>query len=200
VLSLKKLFSMPKLRVPFPVEDAPNYNPDEPYADKVALVDHRQYLLGQYFVLEARARVRKCTCYRSLACCSEAWRCRGAWPSLSPTAGSEGHDEGMLCHAWRGSRNRMQRNCWEIHGSCEGAPTAARAARIAARGLKRWDAGKRDRCCLDTLSFAFLRPCSAVVCVSAYLNCCCCCCCLCVLHWKRAASVEHDILRHVLDR
>jgi hypothetical protein len=49
---------MPRQRVPFPMEDAPNFNPEDPYADKVALADHRHYLLGQYFIREARARVR----------------------------------------------------------------------------------------------------------------------------------------------
>lgn len=42
---------------PFPEEDSPNYNPDDPFADKVALQDHRHYMLGQHFVKEARAKV-----------------------------------------------------------------------------------------------------------------------------------------------
>ena len=54
---------MPRAWVPYPTEEPPGYNPDDPYADKVALSDHRHYKLGQYFILEARARVR--------AACSE---------------------------------------------------------------------------------------------------------------------------------
>lgn len=50
---------MPKKeRIPFPQEDAPGYDPENPYADKVALTDHRHYMLGQYFIQEARVRVR----------------------------------------------------------------------------------------------------------------------------------------------
>jgi hypothetical protein len=49
---------MPRRSAPFPEEDAPNFNPEDPYADKVALVDHRDYLLGQYFIREAKAKVR----------------------------------------------------------------------------------------------------------------------------------------------
>lgn len=48
---------MPKRSPAFPMEDAPNYNPDDPYADKVALADHKHYMLGQHFIREARARV-----------------------------------------------------------------------------------------------------------------------------------------------
>ena len=39
------------------MEDAPNYNPEDPFADKVALTDHRHYLLGQHFIKEGRVRV-----------------------------------------------------------------------------------------------------------------------------------------------
>jgi hypothetical protein len=53
----QKIAAMPK-SPPFPMEDAPNYNPDDPFADKVALVDHRHYLLGQHFIKEGRVRVR----------------------------------------------------------------------------------------------------------------------------------------------
>lgn len=49
---------MPKRSPAFPLEDAPNYNPEDPYADKVALADHKHYMLGQHFIREARARVR----------------------------------------------------------------------------------------------------------------------------------------------
>jgi hypothetical protein len=49
---------MPKVRQPFPVEDAPNFDPENPYADKVALTDHRHYKLGLYFVTEAKAKAR----------------------------------------------------------------------------------------------------------------------------------------------
>jgi hypothetical protein len=58
---------MPRERSPYPLEDAPNYNPDDPYADKAALADHRQYLLGQYFIKVGRARV--CSLHRS----GEVW-------------------------------------------------------------------------------------------------------------------------------
>ena len=57
-----ELAAMPKSS-PFPMEDAPNYNPDDPYADKVALTDHRHYLLGQHFIKEGRVRVRTVGCY-----------------------------------------------------------------------------------------------------------------------------------------
>ena len=50
--------AMPRARVPFPTEDAPGYDASNPYADKVALTDHRHYMLGQYFIQEARVRVR----------------------------------------------------------------------------------------------------------------------------------------------
>lgn len=49
---------MPKKSSPFPMEDAPNYNPEDPFADKVALTDHRHYMLGQHFIKEGRVRVR----------------------------------------------------------------------------------------------------------------------------------------------
>eukprot|EP00892_Ulva_mutabilis_P008459 jgi/Ulvmu1/5986/UM026_0110.1 len=48
---------MPKRSPAFPMEDAPNYNPEDPYADKVALADHKHYMLGQHFIREARARI-----------------------------------------------------------------------------------------------------------------------------------------------
>lgn len=46
------------VREPFPVEEPANYNPEDPYADKAALTDHRHYLVGQQFVKEARAKVK----------------------------------------------------------------------------------------------------------------------------------------------
>eukprot|EP01025_Chloroclados_australasicus_P053774 TRINITY_DN6355_c0_g1_i1.p5 TRINITY_DN6355_c0_g1~~TRINITY_DN6355_c0_g1_i1.p5 ORF type:complete len:100 (+),score=11.53 TRINITY_DN6355_c0_g1_i1:147-446(+) len=48
---------MPKLGAPFPEQDAPNYDPENPFADKVARQDHIRYEVGQQYINVARGRI-----------------------------------------------------------------------------------------------------------------------------------------------
>ena len=73
---------MPRAWAPYPTEEPPGYNPDDPYADKIALIDHRHYQLGQYFILEARARVRY-TDRATLAGVQARLACKWRWLTLA---------------------------------------------------------------------------------------------------------------------
>lgn len=123
--------TMPKERVPFPTEDAPGYDPANPYADKVALKDHRNYMLGRHFVGEAKVRVRHCTSkmfkpgrmplyWLVPPLCSCYWHCQWQYSCTAMqdlcdssvyVADFEGPDEGVLRKRRRQPRNRVQRHC-----------------------------------------------------------------------------------------
>ena len=44
----------------FPTEDHPDWNPEEPYKDPVALLEHRELLVRQKFVRMEKAKARRC--------------------------------------------------------------------------------------------------------------------------------------------
>lgn len=45
----------------FPTEDHPDWNPEEPYKDPVALLEHRELQVRQKFVRMEKAKARRCT-------------------------------------------------------------------------------------------------------------------------------------------
>jgi hypothetical protein len=45
----------------FPTEDHPDWNPDDPYADPVALLEHRELMVRQKFVRQEKAKVQPCS-------------------------------------------------------------------------------------------------------------------------------------------